>query len=69
LICEKAKLLPGGLQPEALGYVEYLSRRSEAKVEAGEWQWLFCDTQALPAAATVTDEEIAAEIAACRSRQ
>ena len=69
LICEKAKSLPGGLQSEALGFVEYLSRRSAAKVEAAEWQRLFRDTQALPAAASVTDDEIAAEIAAYRSRQ
>jgi hypothetical protein len=32
LICEKAKSLPGGLQSEALGFVEYLSRRMAAVV-------------------------------------
>jgi len=69
LIYEKAKSLPGGLQSEALGFVEYLSRRSAAKVEAAEWQRLFRDTQALPAAASISDDEIAAEIASYRSRQ
>ena len=69
LIYEKAKSLPGGLQSEALGFVEYLSRRSATKDEAAEWQGLFRDTQTLQAAQSVSDDDIAAEIAAYRSRQ
>jgi len=69
LIYEKAKSLPGGLQSEALGFVEYLSRRSAANVEAAEWLQLFRDTQTLRAAPSISDDDIAAEIAAYRSRQ
>lgn len=69
LIYEKAKSLPGGLQSKALGFLEYLGRRSAANVEAAEWQRLFRDTQALQAGPSISDEDIAAEIAAYRSRQ
>jgi hypothetical protein len=67
LIYEKAKTLPGKLQSEALGFVEYLGRRRTAQAEAGEWQQLSRVTQATPAAQRITDADIAAEIAAYRS--
>ena len=66
LIYEKAKSLPGGLQSEALSFVEYLSRRLAAKTEASEWQRLFCETQRLHSAQSISDDDIAAEIAASR---
>ena len=67
LIYEKAKTLPGKLQSEALGFVEYLGRRRAAQAEAGEWQRLSRATQALPATQRITDDDIAAEIAAYRA--
>jgi hypothetical protein len=67
LIYEKAKTLPGKLQSEALGFVEYLGRRRAAQAEAGEWQRLSHATQAMPAAQRITDADIAAEIAAYRA--
>jgi hypothetical protein len=67
LIYEKAKSLPGGLQSEDLGFVEYLSRRSGAKAEAVEWQRLFRDTQTLHAPPSISEDDIAVEIAAYRS--
>lgn len=50
LIYEKAKSLPGKLQSEALGFVEYLGRRRAAKAETAEWQRLLRNTQTLSAA-------------------
>lgn len=67
LIYEKAKTLPGKLQSEALGFLEYLDRRRDAKNEAGEWQCLARETQSLPAVQSISDDDIAAEIAAYRS--
>ena len=67
LICKKARTLPGKLQSEALSFVEYLSRRSSARAEAAEWRRLLRETQALPVAQRITDEDIAAEIAAHRA--
>lgn len=69
LICEKARTLPGKLQSEALGFVEYLGRRRAAQVEAGEWQQLARATQAMPAAQRITEADITAEIAAYRAGQ
>lgn len=69
LIYEKAKSLPGKLQSEALGFVEYLGRRRAAKAETAEWQRLLRNTQTLSVAQRVTDDDIAAEIAAYRSSQ
>jgi hypothetical protein len=69
LIYEKAKALPGKLQTEALGFVEYLGRRRTAQAEAGEWQRLSRATQALPTTQRITDADIAAEIAAYRAGQ
>jgi len=67
LIYEKAKTLPGKLQSEALGFVEYLGRRRAAQAEAGEWRQLARATQAMPAAQRITDADITAEIAAYRA--
>ena len=67
LIYEKAKTLPGKLQSEALGFVEYLGRRRAAQAEAAEWQQLSRATQAMPAVQRITDADIAAEIAAYRA--
>jgi hypothetical protein len=69
LIYEKAKTLPGKLQAEALDFLEYLGRRRAAKTEAAEWQRLARDTQSLPAVLRITDDDIAAEIAAYRAGQ
>jgi len=69
LIYEKAKSLPDDLQSEALGFMEYLSRRPKAGVEAAEWERVFRQIQELSQAKGVSDEEIAAEVAAYRSRK
>lgn len=68
LIYERAKVLPCKLQSEALNFLEYLSRRN-AKNEAAELQQLARDTQSLPVAQGISDDDIAAEIAAYRSGQ
>jgi hypothetical protein len=41
LIEEKARNLPGGLQVEALHYVEFLLARLQAGAEAAEWTKFF----------------------------
>lgn len=69
LIYEKTKDLPGRLQSEALSFVEYLSRRRVAQAEADEWQRLMRDTQGLSTSQRLTDDDIAAEIAAYRAGQ
>jgi hypothetical protein len=69
LIYEKTKELPGRLQSEALSFVEYLSRRRVAQAEADEWQRLMRDTQGLSTSRRLTDDDIAAEIAAYRAGQ
>jgi len=61
--------LPGRLQSEALSFVEYLSRRRVAQAEADEWQRLMRDTQGLSTSQRLTDDDIAAEIAAYRAGQ
>jgi hypothetical protein len=63
MIFEKAKSLPGKLQAEALGFVDYLSRRGEAAKEAAAWKQLATETRALPQVKTITEEEIADAIA------
>ncbi len=67
LIYEKAKMLPGKLQSEALGFVEYLARRRAAQAEAGEWQRLSRASQDTPTVQRITDADISAEIAAYRA--
>jgi len=66
MIFEKAKSLPGKLQAEALGFVDYLSRRGEAAKEAAAWEQLATETRALPQVKTISEEEIADAIADCR---
>ena len=67
LIYEKAKTLPGKLQSEALDFLEYLGRRRAAPSESAQWESVLRETQSLPTAQRVTDDEIAAEIAAYRA--
>ena len=67
LIYEKAKMLPGKLQAEALDFLEYLGRRTVSQTEASQWRQLSQKTQSLPAAQRLTDAEIAAEIAIYRN--
>jgi hypothetical protein len=67
LIYERAKTLPGKLQSEALNFVEYLGRRRSAESEAAEWRELLSNTQALSASQRITDDDIAAELAAYRA--
>ena len=69
LIYEKAKALSGQLQSEALSFVEYLSRRRAAEAEAAEWRGLLRDTQSLSATQRISEDDIAAEIAAYRAGQ
>lgn len=69
LIYEKSKELPGRLQTEALSFVEYLSRRRAAQVESDEWKRLMAATQGLSTSRSITDEDIAAEIATYRASQ
>jgi hypothetical protein len=69
LVYEKTKDLPERLQSEALKFVDYLGRRRAAKAEAAEWERLFRQTQSLASTQRVTDEAIAAEIAAYRDAQ
>jgi hypothetical protein len=64
MIYEKSKTLPDQLQAEALSFVEYLSRRSASKSEAGLWRDLSCETRSLPAVRQLTDEDITTEITA-----
>ena len=60
--------MPDHLQAEALHFVEYLDRRRDAAGEAAEWQQLLRETQSAPGARRVTEEDIAAEIAAIRKK-
>ena len=69
LIYEKTKELPGRLQSEALDFVEYLSRRRMAQAEAAEWQQLMRATQDRVASQRISDDEIAAAVAAYRIGQ
>lgn len=69
LVYEKTKDLPERLQSEALSFVDYLGRRRAAKNESAEWERLFHETQSMASTQRVTDEAIAAEIAAYRNAQ
>lgn len=66
MIFEKAKALPNKLQAEALGFVDYLTRKGDASNEAAAWKKLGAETRALPQVKTISEEEIAAEITAVR---
>lgn len=67
LIFEKAKTLPGPMQHEALGFLEYLGRRQDAQAHADAWQQLARETRSATGGREITEAEIAAEIAADRA--
>lgn len=67
LIFERARELPSEKQAEALRFVDFLLARRTAETEAIEWRKLLQQTQDLPAARALTDDDIAAEVAAVRA--
>lgn len=61
-------LLKPGTEAEVIVLVESESENAQAiQARLNEWKALFKETQALPQAQTITEEEIAAEIAAYRA--
>ncbi len=59
-----------GTQAEIIVLVENEPESQEAILaRVNEWKALFKETQSLPQAQTITEEEIAAEIAAYRAEQ
>jgi hypothetical protein len=60
-------LLKPGTEAEVIVLVESEPENTQARVS--EWKTLFKETQALPQAQTITEEEIAAEIAAYRAEK
>ena len=68
LIYEKTRSLPSDKQNEALRFVDFLVARGSAAAEAVEWRKLFRETQSAPGVSSITDEEIAREVAAVRNR-
>lgn len=66
LIFERARTLPGDKQAEALRFVDFLLAHRSPEAEAAEWRKLLRQTQALPSVRTLTDDDIAAEVAAVR---
>lgn len=69
LIFERARALPSERQAEALRFVDFLLARRNAEAEAAEWRKLLRQTQDLPVARGLTDEDIAAEVAAVRAHR
>lgn len=67
LIFERARALPSDKQAEALRFVDFLLARRTAEAEAAEWRKLLLQTQDLPSARALTDDDIAAEVAAVRA--
>ena len=67
LIFERARSLPSDKQGEALRFVDFLIARRTAEAEAAEWRKLLLQTQDLPSARALTDDDIAAEVAAVRT--
>jgi hypothetical protein len=66
----KTPSLKPGTKTEVIILVESDPEEAEARRErVREWKALFKETQALPQAKTITEEEIAAEIAAYRAEQ
>jgi len=64
----KTPSLKPGTKTEVIILVESESDKTETRTEhMDEWKALFKETQALPQAKTITEEEIAAEIAAYRA--
>lgn len=68
LIFEKARSLPNDQQNEALRFVDFLLARRSAEAEATEWRKLLRETQNAPGVSAITDDDIAREIAAVRTR-
>ena len=63
-------ILKPGTQAEVIVLVETESESAEAILaRVNEWKTLFKETQALPQAQVITEEEIAAEIAAYRAEK
>jgi len=63
-------LFKPGAQAEVIILVENEPESGEALLaRVNEWKALFKETQALPQAQTITEEEIAAEIAAYRAER
>ena len=64
LIFEKARSLPSDKQNEALRFVDFLLARRSVEAEAAEWRKLLRETQNAPGVSTITDDDIAREVAA-----
>ena len=63
-------LLKPGTEAEVIVLVESELENTQAiQTRVNEWKILFKETQALPQAQTITEEEIAAEIAAYRAEK
>ena len=69
LIFERARSLPTNQQKEALQFVDFLLARRSTEAEAAEWRKLLRETQNAPGVSAITDEDIAREIAAVRTRR
>lgn len=66
----KTPSLKPGTRAEVIVLVENNPEEAQARqARVKEWKALFKKTQALPQAKTITEEEIAAEIAAYRAEQ
>lgn len=63
----KTPLLKPGTKAEVIVLVEGIDEERERKERVAEWKALFKTAQSLPQAQTITEEEIAAEIAAYRA--
>jgi hypothetical protein len=68
-VISKLKRLPPERQREVLDFVEALERKGAASTTGSvdEIRALFRETQALPQVQTLTDDDVAAEIAAYRA--
>jgi hypothetical protein len=58
-----------GTQAEVIVLVESQPENDSVMARVREWEALFKETQALPQAETITEEDIAAEIAAYRAEK
>lgn len=68
-IYEKARSLPSDKQAEALRFVDFLLARRSAESEAALWRKLLRETRNSPNVSNLTDDDIAREVAAVRSKQ
>lgn len=62
-------ILKPGTQAEVILLVESQPENSATLARVREWEALFKETQSLPQAQSITDEDIAAEIAAYRAEK